>query len=92
MRWGEGHAGVQVPERARKAGHLQGPWHIPACGKLRYGPAWTCLSGASCPCRIMPLADFRRPWMYPAPKPARLSWPVPGSRDAGCVREGKEKG
>lgn len=56
LRWGEGHAGVQVPERVRKSGLVSGP------GTSR------------------------------APANARLSWPVPGGRDAGCVREGKEKG
>lgn len=92
LRWGEGHAGVQVPERVRKSGLVSGPGTSRASGNLlRHDPG---MDNSLRSDRSMPdhNAASRRPGCARAPANARLSWPVPGGRDAGCVREGKEKG
>ena len=38
-----------------------GGWNFLGCGGMRYGGAWTCLSGASCPYSPMPFAALRSP-------------------------------
>lgn len=82
LRWGEGHAGVQVPERARKAGPVSGPGTSRASGNLLR--AWSGMDNSLRSDRSIPdhNAASRRPGCARAPANARLSWPVPGGGGA----------